>query len=197
MYNMGMVRISTVGRRPSFFDGSLSDNFGGAAPGVMAGSYHLGQTPEEWYARAKSAVADFDNYANRVQHLANKTERDRIARDYGLTNPGDKDKAQYMRNDVQQTISQVESYSPPNYLIYAVGQRSMNHVRALEDFNNDFRREVNTAENTYGVLPEPQVIEKVVTVPGAAGAVNWTLPIVIGGAAIGVAALLGLFGGGK
>lgn len=195
MYNLGMVAISGRTARPSMFSGSVTDNFRVG----LAGPYVLGQTGEEWYARAKKAVADFDAYALRTAKIARKSVRDDIARQFGLNNPADTDKAQYRRNDVQDTIREVESYSPPNYLIYMVGQRARNKVQALEDWNRDFRRTVQQAENDYGVLPEPQVIERIVEVPGAPGAapaVNWTLPVVIGGGAIIVAALLGVFGGG-
>jgi len=202
MYNPCMVMISGGTRRTSMFSGSAVDQFGGgfARPQYAMGGYSLGQTPEEWYARAKAAVAEFDNLAARTAKVANKAERERIAKDFGLTNPADSDKAMYRRNDVAQTIAQVESYSPPNYLIYSVGQRARNKVQALENWNSDFRSQVKTAEDTYGILPEPQVIEKVVQVPGgaaAAPATNWTLPIVIGGGAVILAAALGLFGGGK
>lgn len=198
MYNLGMVMISG-GRRPSMFSGGVTEGFRGAPYAMGVPEYALGQTPEEWYARAKSAVSDFDSYAARTAKIANKAERERVAKDFGLTNPSDSDKAEYRRNDVQETVRQVESYSPPNYLIYSVGQRARNKVQALENWNKDFRRAVTEAENTYGILPEPQVIERIVEVPGAPGAapaVNWTLPVVIGGGAIIVAALLGVFGGG-
>lgn len=198
MYNLRMVAISGgPGGRGSFFGGSVSDGFR-AGYGLGAGGYSLGQTPEEWYRRARSAMADFDTYALRTAKVANKTVREQIATDFGLNDPANKDKAMYMRAAVGYNAGQAESYTPPNYLIYGVGQQAKNRVQSLENFNSDFRRAVTDAENTYGVLPEPQVIERVVTVPGAgAPAANWTLPIVIGGGAVVLAAALGLFGGGK
>jgi hypothetical protein len=193
MYNLRMVAISGPAGRGSFFGGAVSDGF--RAGHALSGDYSLGQTPEEWYRRAKSAIADFDGYAARTAKIANKTVRDQIATDYGLNDPANKDKAAYMRAAVAYNVGQAESYTPPNYLIFGVGQQAKNRVQALENLNSDFRRAVSDAENTYGTLPAPVVIERLV--PGASAPVNWTLPVVIGGGAVVLAAALGLFGGGK
>lgn len=195
MYNLGMVMIGGSGTsiRPSLFATSVMDSFGMGGP-------VLGQDAQTYYTNAKSEIAQFDQLISRTQRIANKTVRDQIASDYGLNDPTNKDKAMYMRNALASDVANAEKFTP---LAYEEGfpthGPARGRVNKLHNFNSDFRHAVENAETTYGILPEPQVIEKLVTVPGAAapGGTNWTIPLVVAGSGIAIAAILGVFGGGK
>lgn len=146
----------------------------------------LGQTDVQWFSRAKAAVALYDELWARTQQIANKTYREELASKYHTT-PDDRDGALYRRNSVAYNISQAESYTPVNYLVFQSQQQ--NRVSKLEAWNKDFREDVEHGITEYGLLPEPQVIEKVTTrVQTQTETPEWLLP-----AGLGVGAfLLGL-----
>lgn len=194
MYNLGMVMIGGSGAsiRPSLFSTSVVDNFG------LAGA-SLGQNAQAYYVNAKSDIAKFDSLVNRVARIANQTLRDQLVSDYGLNDPSNNNKALYMRNALASDVGNAEKFTPIAYEEgFPVRGPSRGRVSKLESFNNDLESAVKDAEITYGILPEPQIITKIVTVPGAStGGTNWTIPIVVAGGGIAVAALLGVFSGGK
>jgi hypothetical protein len=200
MYQLGMVLIGHGnGGRGSFFSQPQSDAFRvGPALGYQP-RYQLGVTAQEAYVNGKAEIAEFDSLVARTAKIANKAVRDQIVKDYGLNEPENKDKALYMRNATASCVATADSYTPVAY-----EQGFPNHgpcigrVTKLRNFNGNFRSEVRDAENTYGILPEPVVITQYLpgqAAPAAAGGTNWTLPVVIGGGAIVIAALLGAFGG--
>jgi hypothetical protein len=150
----------------------------------------LGQEDQQWFARAKAGVAAYDDLWARTQQIANQTYREQLAGKYH-TKPEDQDGALYRRNSVAYNVSQAESYTPVNYRLYAQSQQQ-NRVSNLEDWNSDFRKDVEYGEKSYGILPAAQVIEQTTTVtqtqtPG------WLIPAGIGLGVIIIGALL--FGG--
>lgn len=164
----------------------------GFAPvmGSPAPKPNLGQDEQQWFTRAKAGVAAYDDLWARTQLIANKTYREQLASKYH-TKPEDQDGALYRRNSVAYNVSEAESYTPVNYRVFAQSQQQ-NRVTKLEDWNSDFRKDVEYGEKTYGLLPAPEVIEQTTTVtqtevPG------WLLPAGIGLGALIIGALL--FGG--
>lgn len=150
----------------------------------------LGQVDQQWFARAKAAVAAYDELWARAQLVANKSYREQLTAKYH-TKPEDSDGALYRRNSVAYNISQAESYTPVNYRVYAESQQQ-NRVSKLEDWVKDLRKDVEYGEKEYGILPAPEIIERVTTltkteVPG------WVLPAGIGLGVLIIGALL--FGG--
>ena len=190
MYNLGMVMIGGSGTsiRPPLFSNSVVDNFGLAGP-------VLGQDAQQFYVNGKNAIAKFDSLVQRVARVANKTVRDQLIADYGLSDPSNKNKAMYMRNALASDVANAEKFSPIAYEEgFPTHGPARGRVTKLNNFDSDLESAVKDAEVTYGILPEPVVIEKLVTVPGASGT-NWTIPLVVAAGGIGVAALLGVFSG--
>lgn len=202
MYAMGYqiqrVAISgSNGPRASLFAPATKEIFGlggmmGRHP-VLA-SYSLGQTAQDYYNDAKKELARFESIAARVARIANQTERNRLIDVYGLTEPTNKDKATYMHNALASDVASAEKYSP---IAYEEGfpshGPSRGRVRKLKNFDDDFDSEVTNAERTYGILPEPVVIERVVTAPGAAAATPSALPyVLVGGGIVAALAISGI-----
>lgn len=180
MDTIRMVAIS--GRGNSLFSSKMGDVW-------SQGSPFLGQG-EDIYARAKAAVAQWDVIADRLAHVANKVVRDQIATEFGINDPGNKDKGQYERNAVAGDIQTAESYTPVNYRVFVGPGPAKNRPGRLEDFLSDFRRQVEDAERTYGSLPDAQVITKTIT-QTISSLPAWVLPVGIGVVGLG---LLGAFG---
>lgn len=189
MVQLGMVQIS--GGRSSFFSTPVSGQFqlNGQAP-WLAGPM-LGQTAQDYYVRAKAAIAQFDQLLARTARIANQTAREQIVKDFGLNDPANKDLAQYMRNALAGDVADADKYAPVSYEEgFPNHGPSRGRVSKLESFNSDFQSAVKYAEETYGILPEPVVITKTVTV---AGQTNWVLPVAVGAGALGIAWLFGAF----
>lgn len=195
MYGMRPVAISgTHGRRTPLFSGSAGDLFG------LGASSYLGQMRgEEMYLAARDAVADFDALVNRTSRLANQVARNNIIVKYGLAEPENQDKLLYRRNRTAFYVSQVDqSTGPSKYLVFTES-RPINSTQDLRDENRDFKADVTAAE-AFGVLPEPVVIERIVTrevtVPGAPAPAPSIVPyIVVGGLVLAGLALFGVIGG--
>jgi hypothetical protein len=187
MYSLRPVAISGAnGSRSTMFTSGVNDFFRTAS----ARSPFLGQTTDqEWYNEAKREVAKFDAFVMRLRKVANKAVRDDLAGRY-IGNPEDTESGAYGRNSVAQDIGEAESYKPVNYLIFSVSRRR-NRVERLDDINNSFESDLVSAEQNWGILPEPQVIERIVQVPGAAA--SPLVPIlVVGGLAVAGLALFGV-----
>lgn len=135
----------------------------------------LGQNEQQWFARAKAAVADYDELWARTQQIANKTYREQVAAKYRPP-AVDQNGALYRRNSVAYNISQAESYTPVNYLIYNESQQQ-SRVSKLEDFNKGFREDVKFGEKEYGILDSAQVIENTILKSETPA---WVLPTAIG-----------------
>lgn len=147
----------------------------------------LGQVDQQWFARAKAGVAAYDDLWARTQLIGNKTYREQLAAKYH-TKPEDQDGALYRRNSVAYNISQAESYTPVNYRLFAISQQQ-NRVSKLEDWNQDFREDVESGELEYGILPAPEIIERVTTLT-TTEIPKWVLPVGIGVAALIIGSLL-------
>jgi hypothetical protein len=193
MHQLGIAAIAGNRTRPSMFTMNAVDTFN---PSMMGG-YSMGQTGQQIYARAKAAIATFDALVGRTAKIANKSARQQVIDTYGLSESGNKDKALYMRNAVAGNVGEVESYTPPNYLIYETRKGpDAGRVDKLEAFNRNFASDVKTAEDTYGILPEPVVIEKLVMVagePAASTMPGWVLPVGVVVVGVGIAAAFGVF----
>lgn len=180
------LRMASIGGfsgpRGSLFQASSTDTFG-------LGRATLGRNAQDWYGYAKSEVGQFDSYLVRARKIANKDARESLIRAY-YGSPSDQDSGSYRRNSVASNIAEAESYTPINYVVYDQS-RVQNRVAKLNDLNKSFGSAVNAAEDTYGSLPAPQVIETLTTVSETPA---WVMPVVVG--ALGVAALaaLGVFG---
>lgn len=156
---------------------------------ALAGS-RLGQTEQQWFARAKAAVVKYDSLVGRARRIASPPYRESILARYG-GDPNDQASAVYRRNSVAYNVAEAESYTPVNYLVFQP-DRVRNRVEKLEDWNRNFEAEVVAAESSYGVLPEPVVVERVVERPGPAAPppADLTVPLVVGGLVLAGVALL-------
>lgn len=190
MYNVGMVMISGGRGRANLFSSNMGDVFGGPSAAELGRSPYLGQTGIGVYTQVKSDIAIWDSLVARLQRIANQSVRDQIATKFGVNNPSNKDLGQYMRDRSAYHVSQAEASSPINYSIFDASTPgpAKNDAKDLESFIGDFQSAVQSAENTYGILPTPQVITNIVsTTP------SWVLPVVIGAGGIGLLAILGVF----
>jgi hypothetical protein len=182
--SLGMVMVSGLGRgTPSMF--------GGTAFHSMGPSYALGATGSEWYQRAKQAEANFQALMARTARIANQTVRDQIVDWIGA--PGSVDTPMERYNTLISDSDRAQGYTPLNTTEYERSQLQ-NRITKMESYNNQLKEKVKDAEDFYGILPEPVVIEKFINVPGAPGAAgfNWTIPVAVGVGAVALVALLSL-----
>jgi hypothetical protein len=179
---IGLRMVAIAGAQAS----RTSSFLGGAKDVFSPGNYYLGATDQQMYQQAKDLVVQFDQLVERTKRIANQTAREQVIKDYGLDDPTNRDKAQYMRNAVASDIAQVESYSPPNYLIYEAKGPAKSRPTKLADFITSFHSDVQNAETQYGILPAPVEITKYVTL----SQVPWVPILVVGGVAmVGLVAL--------
>lgn len=189
MYALRPVAISGANGRSTMFAAGAADFFR-AAP---AQSPFLGQTTGQGiYENAKEQVRRFDSFVERTKKIANKQIREQIAGKFGLGEPNNKDKALYERNATAGNIAEAESFTPVNYYIFEAPGPAKNRPGKLQDWNHSFKSDVESAEATWGVLPEPQIIERIVQVQGAA-AMSPLVPVLVVGGLVVVG--LALFGG--
>lgn len=191
-----MVPVSGNGVRPSLF-GTTVEQSRSFHPTLSQSSY-MGQTaPADWYRRAKQSISNFDAYLTRTTMIANQTERNRILSWVGSSSTVDSPAYRYatVQGDLQQDV---ETFTPPNVNAYQV-ERRQNRIKKLEGVNSEFETMVVNAENVYGKLSQPVVIERdrILMTPGAETGTNWTLPLMVGGGAVAVALLVNAFMGGK
>lgn len=221
MYGYGLplnqVAISgSNGPRASLFAPAAKEIFGlgTPAPGPrryygMAHRMYLGQvewrpltlpvmsTAQDFYnASVQTVIPAYDALVARVAKLANKADRDRIISDYGLNEPTNKNKSGYMRVALASDVANAQKYSPIAYEEgFPTHGPSRGRVTKLVNYVNDLGPDITTSEATYGILPEPVVIERLVTVPGAAASSSNVVPyVVVGGLAVVALAALGVFG---
>jgi len=197
------LRMASIGgfssSRGSMFHVSATDSFNLGSPAmpssaVVAAQPFLGQSAEgqDIYNEGKKQIAIYDDLVERTKRIANKTVRDQIIADYGLTEPANKDKSLYMRNATANSIAKADSYTPVNYRIFVGPGPDKNRPRKLAEWNDDFASAVKEAEVTYGTLPEPVVIEHTTTLSQTPA---WVLPVTIGALAIAGLAAFGVFSG--
>lgn len=146
-------------------------------------NYTLGASDFEWYQKAKTAIAAYDDLVRRTNALASVSARravfDWIGSPSNPTSP-----AYRYRSVVSDIQTDVEAYTPPNYGAYAV-ERRQDRVTDLERIVEEFKNKVRASEREVGQLPPPEIR----TVPGAPGP-DLTLPIVGAGVAVAVAIVL-------
>jgi hypothetical protein len=150
---------------------------GAARPAIGS----LGQVEQQWFARAKTAVAKFDELEARARSIAAPGVRSQVFSEF-VGDAADPESALYRRNSVAYNVAQAESYTPINYLVF--DSRQQNRVEKLEDWVRKLDTEVVAAEKLYGTLPEPVVVERVVERTTAPAASNLTVPIVAGAFAL-------------
>lgn len=188
MYNVSMAIISGgSGMRSNFFSSHMGDVFGRGQGAQMGRS--LGQTGVGTYTQVKADIARWDSLVERLRRVANQSARDQIATQFGINNPANKDKGQYLRDRSAYHVSQAESSTPINYDIFAPNTPgpAPKDAADLESFLGDFQTAVQNAEGTYGLLAAPQTITNYVnTTP------TWVLPVAVGVGALGLLALLGV-----
>lgn len=189
MYDLGMVAISGGRSRSSFFSDRMGDVFG-----PSLGRAQLGQTGFGNYQQTKNDVAVWDSLVARLQRVNSQAARDSIAGTYGINNPTDNTKGQYMRNRSANDVAIAEQSNPPDTSKFdsSAPGPTKNDAKDLEGFLGGFQSAVQAAENQYGTVLTPQVITNYVSTPTTP---DWVLPVVAGGAAVGVLALLGVFKG--
>jgi thiamine pyrophosphate-dependent acetolactate synthase large subunit-like protein len=189
-----MAPISGNGFRPSLFNVSVAQTrtFHPTLAGGQQQGAWLGQTPSDWYQRAKTALPRFDELLARTAKIANQTERNRVLDWVGKASTQDSPAYRYasVKSDLQQDV---EAYTPPNVNAYQV-ERRQNRVEKLENYNKEFAAMVSNAETVYGRLPEPVVIEreKIVSQQVGGGTPGWVLPVAVGAGALAVAGIITL-----
>jgi len=159
---------------------------------VLGRPSFLGDTGQEWYQRARTAVNKFDALRVRLNLIASKTARDEINTWLGPTANEVEDTPQWQRDRVAFEITQVEGSIPPNYGYFDEATYHQSRVSELESSVTTFDSKVMAAEKTYGILPPTQVI----TLPGkittgaATEKTDYTLPLILVAGGIGLALIL-------
>lgn len=189
-----MVMINGLGRgTTSLFSSSVA-----TGPGYgLAGSVMGQTTPYQWYQTAKNEVANFDRYLNGAARIANKTARDEVLAWVGKS--GAEGTPAYKAGMVISDLAEnVEAFTPPNYDAYQLSRRRV-RITELADVNKVFSAKVKAALVQYGELPEPVVIERVITTRGADTVTMvespWVIPVAIGAGLVGLFALYTLLKG--
>jgi hypothetical protein len=184
-----MIASSHPGR--SIFATTIADRAGFRQYGLSGAALGQPQTDREWYDEAKREVTKFDAFVARLRKLANRAAReDLFARHVGIAS--DESSGLYARNSVADDVATAESYRPVNILVFAL-ERRRNRVERLDDVNDSFGSDLVTAENSWGILPEPQVIERERIVQAGAGTPSWVAPVVLTALGVAAAAVLGVF----
>lgn len=195
-----MIRPVTIsganGQRTPWFSPAIGEVFAKKTLGV--------DVDLDWFNRAKREIEQYDSYVERLRHLANRQARESIWSEY-VGDQADSESGAFRRNSVAWHISEAEAYTPVNYMVFAAdapGLRVRNRVTKLDSLNSSFKKDLDAAEATYGLLPDPQIVERYieVRVPGAPVETS-SFPIVpvlvVGGAVVLGLALLGVFSSKK
>ncbi len=198
MYNMGVVMISGGGgMKGSLFSSRMGDVFGAQGPAsAPVQRPQLGQTGVGNYTQLKAEIAQWDSIVQQMQHINNQTVANQLANEFGITDPTNKDKGQYMRNRSASHIAQAEA-SPAgsiNYSLFdpATPGPAKNDAKDLAVFISQFQAAVTSALNTYGTASTPTIITNTVT-----ALPSWVLPVGAGIGALALLAFFGAFSGGK
>ncbi len=166
-------------------------NLRGYAPAPPRRRILAQTTAQDFYNNAIQEIQKFDSIQARAAKIANKAARDQIIDTYGLNDPTNKDKAMYMRGALASDVANAQAYTPIAYEQgFPTHGPARGRVTKLHNFNRDFNADVTAAETQYGILPEPVVIERVVTTPAAAEDI---LPyVLVGGAALAALFITGV-----
>lgn len=196
---MDLIRPVTIsganGQRTPWFSPSIGEVFSRKSMGV--------DTDQDWYNRAVREVSQYDSYVERLRKLAHKTVRESMWDEY-VGDPTDAESGAYRRNTVAYHISEAEAFTPINYKIFSAdpaGLRARNRVSRLDSLNSSFKKDIDSAEATYGLLPDPQIVERIVEVRVPVEVESKPFPyvpvIAVAGGVIAVLALLGVFSSNK
>lgn len=186
-YALRPVVIAGNSQRPSLFGRSLTDDFGfHAAIGQSLGQ-STPTTPQEWFEYARRQVSEFDVYLLRARKIAYRPVAESLVFRYAT------DAILHLRDVVERQVSLTEATTGPTRYENFRRESVQRDVEELRDVKRDLKRDVETAENLYGSVAAPvvEIRERVVEVPGATP--GWVLPVLGIGAAVGLAALLGVF----
>lgn len=153
----------------------------------MNGSPKLGENDQQWFARAKAGVAQYDDLWERAKRINNVDYRSQLAAKYH-TVPEDQNGTLYSRNGVAYNVASAESVAPVNYALYQ-DPRQQERVTKLEEWNASFRRDVEAGEKEYGVLTAPASTDQV-TAPTPSAAPSWLVPVGVGVGVLLLGALL-------
>jgi len=141
------------------------------------------QTAQAWYERAKKAIDRYRFLRNRVEAVANKTERENIKTWLGAPNVPDSPEERFA-TVVSDFTEDVAAEGVGAYNI----ERRQRRITKLEDFNDQLDSKVKFAIQTYGELPASALPGY--QSPGGSKVPDLTIPIVGVGAAIVLALLL-------
>lgn len=197
-YQINRVAISgSHGPRASLFAPATKEIFGlGATMGfnpVLAAIALGQQQAQDYYNDAKQEISKWDMLVSRVAKMGigapGKEYRDKVIADFGLAEPTNKDKGQYMRNALATDVANADRYSPtPAYEEgFPSHGPSRGRVKKLRNFNSDLADAITYGETNYGINPEPVVIERLVQGPSAPGSSPWPYVIVGGGVVVALA----------
>lgn len=195
MLQLGLVKIGGAhGGRPSVFSTPISDQFRSTpSMGGLFSSY----SDQQYYNMAKAAVTSFDQLNQRVRRISDKAARDVIIKNYGMEDarPGDmtlNNASLNQRNQVKGWLDKADATGDPGDGFADDGAHGRHRADRLISLVKDISGDVQDAETTYGMLPAP--VEPSAQPSAQPAATNWTLPVVVvGGAAVIAAALLGAF----
>ena len=134
----------------------------------------LGQNGQQWYSRAKTAVAEYDNLWDRAQKIAPENIRVELASKYHQQS-NDPDDALNIRNTLAYYVSQAEGTAPVKYTIFDMPQ-SQNRVVRLENSNRDMKTDVEFSEKTYGIMNPIQYMESVIQ---GQSLPSWAIPAAV------------------
>lgn len=113
----------------------------------------LGETEQTWYARAKAAVAKYDDLAQRTRAIADPAYASGVLARF-RRNPADPKGALYRRNSVAFAVADAESRAPADYSAFGRPE-IQKKVEELEGWNREFERSVAAGEESRGVrIPE-------------------------------------------
>jgi hypothetical protein len=114
-----------------------------AAPFSAPARRVLGQTEQQWYPRAKAAVAKWGELSARAERIADAAYRDEIQARYRA--PG-------RRDAVAADVAAVEARAPADYSVFASASARA-RVETLEALNRDFEAHVAFGERRAADVP--------------------------------------------
>lgn len=187
---INMVPVSGNGWRPSLFGGNV-DKTRSFHPTLGRHAWLGETTPADWYLRSVQALKKFDDLLARTGRIAYQTAREEILGWVGRAAVSDTPAWNYavLRRDMDLNV---ENFTPPNVNAFQVAGRQK-LVENLETVNKTFESRVQNGEEAFGTLAQPVVIDREKIV-GMSNSSKWVLPIIVGVAAIGVAAVISLVG---
>jgi len=137
----------------------------------------LGENDQQWFARAKAAVAQYDDLWGRAQQIKDAAYGNQLTAKYH-GNPEDPSGALYRRNAVAYNVAQAESQTPVNYTIYQ-DPKQQERVTKLEEVLTSFRKDVEAGESADLAAPSAQT-----------GTPSWLVPVGVGVGVLLLGALL-------